>query len=284
MNNTIKTILLFGVFMVLLIGVGRLVGGRNGMLVMASFGIAMNVLVYYFSDKVAIFSSGAKPLDAKKYGAIADTVKELTERAHLPMPRLYLSPNPQPNAFATGRNPKHSAIVVTTGILQYLDRQELRGVLAHEISHIKNRDILISTIAAVLAAIITAAGDLLRLNLFFGGGRSDDEGNRNPIGELAIIILAPLAAIIIQLAISRAREYEADKSGAKLAGDPNGLADALERIDSASKEIRPAEVKPAFAHLYIANPFGNVMGVFQSLFSTHPPITERVRRLREWKY
>ena len=282
MNNTLKTILLFGVFLVLLIGIGRLVGGRNGMLVMALFGVAMNTLMYYFSDRIALMGAGAVLLDAKKYGAVEETVRELAQRAHLPMPKLYLSPNPQPNAFATGRNPEHSAIVVTTGIVQYLDRNELRGVLAHELSHIKNRDILISTIAAVFASIITAAANLLRWTSFFGG-RSDNE-NRNPVGELAVIILAPLAALIIQLAISRAREYEADKSGAKLAGDPTGLANALERINEASREIQPSEVKPAFAHLYIANPLGNVLGVFQSLFSTHPPIAERVKRLREWKY
>ena len=282
-NNTIKTILLFGVFMVLLIGVGRLVGGRNGMLLMAFFGVFMNISMYYFSDKAAIFSSGAKPLDVKKYGAVSEIVKELTERARIPMPKLYISPNPQPNAFATGRNPANSAVVVTTGILQYLDHEELKGVLAHEISHIKNRDILISTIAAVFASIITAAANLLHWGAIFGGGRGDNE-NRNPLAELVVIILAPVAAMIIQLAISRAREYEADKAGAKLAGDPNGLANALERIDTVSREVRPAEVKPAFAHLYIANPLGNVMGVFQSLFSTHPPVGERVKRLREWKY
>ena len=282
MNNTIKTILFFGVFAALLIAVGRYVGGYSGMVAMAVFGIAANIAAYYFSDKIALMSASAKPLDGAKYPALEQMVRELTDRAGIIMPRMYISPSAQPNAFATGRNPSHAAIVVTQGLLQNLERDELRGVLAHEIGHIKNRDILIATVAAVFASVITSAANLLHWTSFMGN--SDEEEGRNPLVEIIIIALAPLAALIIQLAISRSREYQADKTGARLAGDPNGLANALLKIERVAQTSPPATTNPAFENLYIANPLGSTLGMFQSLFSTHPPIADRVKKLREWNY
>jgi len=272
-NNTIKTILLFGALIVLMISIGRLVGGNNGMYLMAGIGILMNLGMYFFSDKIAIRSAKAKPLKDKN---IESTVRNLTGAANLPMPKMYISKNPQPNAFATGRNPKHSAVVVTQGLIDNLTKEEIKGVLAHEIAHIKNRDILISTVAAVTASVITTISYIVRWGAIFGGG---DE-NRNPIAEIAVALIAPIGALIIQLAISRSREFKADETGAKLAGNPVGLADALNKLDTISKNMPPMKVNPAFENLYISNPFGSRLGIIQKLFSTHPPIPERVSRLK----
>jgi len=277
MNSTIKTIVLFGALAVLLISTGRLLGGDGGMWLMAGISVLINVGMYFFSDKIAIRSAKAKPLKDSK---IESVIRELTHRAELPMPKIYSSPNPQPNAFATGRNPKHSAIVVTKGLLHSLDREEVKGVLAHEIGHIKNRDILISTVAAVAASMITTLGFALRWGgIIFTGGDQD----RNPIGGLLVGILAPIGAVIIQMAISRSREFKADETGAKLVGSPTGLANALEKIDRVSKNVIPMKVNPAFENLYISNPLRGG-GLVQKFFSTHPSVEERVSRLRKMSF
>ncbi|MBD3300189.1 MAG: M48 family metalloprotease [Candidatus Moranbacteria bacterium] len=282
MNNTIKTILLFGIFGVLLISLGNYFGGRQGLYLMTGISIVINLVMYFFSDKIALMSAKAKPITKNSpYSFIKDEVKDLTQKAGLPMPKVYISEQEQPNAFATGRNPKHSAVVVTKGLSNILDRNEIRGVLAHELSHIKNRDILISTIAAVLGSIITSLAHTLRWMSFFG---SSDEG-RNPLADLLVMILAPIAAIIIQMAISRSREYVADKSAAELLGTGNGLAAALNKLEQVSKSgilQKAGKVNPAFENLYIVNPLSGreMFGAVQKLFSTHPPIAERVGRLR----
>ncbi|MBD3245069.1 MAG: M48 family metalloprotease [Candidatus Moranbacteria bacterium] len=281
MNNTIKTILLFGAFTLLLLTIGRYVGGVRGMWLMTAIGVFFNLIMYFFSDKIAILSAKAKPLDETQYPEIKAIVKDLTQKAKLPMPRLFMNSDTQPNAFATGRNPKNSAIMVTKGLADNLEEGEIKGVLAHELAHIKNRDILISTLAAVFASIITSAAHTLRWMNFFGQGDS----NRNILADIAIMILAPIAAIIIQLAISRSREYKADTTGAQIAGSPTGLANALEKIHSfSSRDLRssPQKINPAFENLYIANPLGSrgFTSSVMKLFSTHPPIEERVAKLR----
>jgi len=248
---------------------------------MLAISLVMNIGVYFYSDKIAIMSSGAVPLPSKKYPLIKEIVFDLAKKARIPKPKLYISPDMQPNAFATGRDPKHSSVVVTEGLVRALNPNEIRGVLAHELSHVKNRDVLIATVASVVASIITAVSGMLRWGMIFGGGGGND--NRNPLGEIVAIIFAPIAAMIIQLAISRSREFEADSSGAKLAGSGAGLADALQKIDYNSKRVPAMETNPAFANLYIANPLGTggISGLMGKLFSTHPPIAERVARLRE---
>jgi len=282
MNNTIRTIVLFGCLALLLITLGRLIGGINGMWLMLGISLLMNLGVYFYSDKIAIMSAGAEPLDTKKYSLVKEIVSELAKKAKIPKPRLYMSANPQPNAFATGRNPAHSAVVVTEGLIRNLDREEIKGVLAHELSHVKNRDVLIATAASVIASVVTTIASVMRWGMIFGSSSNE---NRNPLGELFAIIFAPLAAVIIQLAISRSREFEADRSGARLAGGGEGLANALEKIDYVSKQVPALETNPAFANLYITNPFGSegLGGFMAKLFSTHPPVAERVARLREIK-
>ncbi|MBD3238906.1 MAG: M48 family metalloprotease [Candidatus Moranbacteria bacterium] len=279
MNNTIKTILLFGSFAAVLIAIGNYLGGFQGLVTMSILGILINLGAYFFSDKIAIMTARAKPLDQSRFARITQMVQDLAKKADLPMPKLYLSPNPQPNAFATGRNPQNAAVCVTEGLIKHLNQDEIKGVLAHELAHVKNRDILIQTLAAVFGSIITSASYLLRFVSF-----GSDNQNRSALGDIAIIILAPIAAIIIQLAISRSREYAADKTGAKIAGNPNGLADALGKIESLSKSgyLNPKTVNPAFENLYIANPLGNqgITGALSKLFSTHPPVKDRISKLR----
>ena len=262
-----------------MISLGKLVGGNAGMYFMLFVSLTMNLATYYYSDKIALYFASAEPLDQKKYSFISETVAQLSAKAKIPQPKIYWSPNPQPNAFAAGRNPEHSVITVTQGLIQGLGREEIKGVLAHEIAHLKNRDILLATAASVLASTITTLSNILRWTSILGG--SDD--NRNPLAEIFAVLVAPLAAVIIQLAISRSREFKADKTGAQLAGSGEGLANALLKIDYLSREIPAGEVNPAFANLYIANPLGRegVFGLFSKMFSTHPPIAERVERLRK---
>lgn len=249
------------------------------MWLMLAISLIMNLGVYFYSDKIAIASAGAKPLNSKKYPEVKSAVMELVKKSKMPMPKLYISPEIQPNAFATGRDPKHSAVVVTQGLVQVLGKEELKGVLAHELSHVRNRDILIATVASVVASIITAVSSVLRWGMIFGGNNE----NRNPLGELVAIIIAPIAAMIIQLAISRSREFEADRTGAELAGSGEGLASALQKIEQVGKQVPAIETNPAFANLYIANPLSakEIGGFMAKLFSTHPPVAERVARLRE---
>ena len=272
LGNWFKTGLLMAAIMALFGAVGSVLGGGQGMLLALGLGLAMNLWAYWFSDTMVLKLYRAAEVDERSAPLLYNTVKELARRADLPMPKVYLIDEAQPNAFATGRNPEHAAVAATTGILQLLSPRELAGVLGHELSHIKHRDILTSTITASIAGAIAT---LAQFGMFFGG--RDDE--RNPLLALVVLIFAPIAAVLIQLAISRGREYEADRAGAEVSGDPRALADALERIDRYAKglPLPAAEAHPATAQMMIINPLhgGGVAG----LFSTHPPTEERVRRL-----
>jgi len=282
--NTIKVFLLMGVLTIILVLIGQAVNGPSGALLFFFIALAMNFFGYYFSDKVAIKMTGSQPVSEKEAPELYSTVRNLTIRAGLPMPRLYITPSPQPNAFATGRNPAHSAVAVTEGLMRILNRSELEGVLAHELAHIKNRDILVGTIAAAMAGAITMIANMMQWGLIFGGFRGDDDeggGALGMIGTLVMIILAPLAAMLIQMAISRSREYQADATGARVAGRPDGLAGALLKLEQASRQI-PMQVNPATSHLFIVNPLSGA--TLAQLFSTHPPIEERVRRLQKMGY
>jgi heat shock protein HtpX len=270
MSNGIKTALLLGLLSGLLLVVGEAFGGGQGLVVSFFFVVLMNLGSYWFSDKIVL-----RMYNAQEVGPghrLYAVVERLARRAGLPMPRVYIIPEPSPNAFATGRNPEHAAVAATEGILQTLNDDELEGVIGHELSHVRHRDILISSIAATLAAAIMM---LARFAMFFGGSRDDREGS-NPIALLATIILAPIAAMLIQAAISRSREYDADAGGATLAGSPLGLVSALGKIDAASKVV-PLDANPATAHMFIIKPFSG--GGILSLFSTHPPTADRIQAL-----
>jgi heat shock protein HtpX len=275
--NQLKTAFLLVALTVLLVLIGRLWFGDAGTIAFLGIAIVMNGVAYWFSDRIAISSARAaevSPAEAPMLYRLAD---RLAVQYGVPRPRVYVSPDPSPNAFATGRNPKHAAIVVNQGLLQILDEEELYGVLAHEFGHVKNRDILISSVVAVLAGTITS---IAQFGMWFGGGR-DDRG-QSPFGgivALLMLILAPLAALLIQLAVSRSREYQADRTGAEVSGDPMALASALRKLERGSQVIPSQTASPAFAHLYIVNPLRG-QG-WAGLFSTHPPIEERIRRLEE---
>jgi heat shock protein HtpX len=265
-----RTTILLATLTGLLVGIGYLIGGPGTALTFLFIGLALNLVMFWFSDKIALRMSRAQPLSEEEAPRLYQMVRELSHSAGVPMPRLYMIPASQPNAFATGRSPKHSAVAVTQGITQLLSESELRGVIAHELAHIRNRDVLIQTVAAAIGGAITWLGYAL---LFMG----DDESPLGLIGALAMVLLAPIAATIIQLAISRQREYAADATGAKISGSANALADALERLEAGAKAM-PMQVNQAAEPLYIVKPFSG--GGMASLFSTHPPIEERVRRLR----
>ncbi len=271
MSNVIKTALLLGVLSALLMGIGQALGGAQGLLLGFMFAVVTNFGSYWFSDKIVLSMYSATEVgpDHRLY----QVVSRLANRSGLPMPRVYVIPELSPNAFATGRNPHHAAVAATEGILRILDEEELEGVIAHELSHVKHRDILISSIAATLAATIMMVS---RFAMFFGGGRSDERDGMNPVALLATIILAPIAAMLIQAAISRSREFDADAGGAGMTGSPNGLISALKKIESAAKGI-PLDANPATAHMFIIKPF-SVSGLL-GLFSTHPPTEDRVRAL-----
>jgi heat shock protein HtpX len=268
--NNFKTTLLLGGLMGLCLGVGYLLGGPSALVPALAIGAALNLGAFFFSDRLALTTVRAQPVSRGDDAVLWDTVADLAKRGGLPMPRVYVSPAAAPNAFATGRNPRHSAVCVTAGLRQMLDRQELAGVIAHELSHIKHRDILISTVAAVVAGAITM---LTYLGFFFGGG-DDDEGG--PLVALLLMIVAPLAAGLIQMAISRSREYEADRAAAALAGSPRGLAAALRKLDAASRRV-PLPVPDAQSNLFIVAPLTGRRAA--KLFMTHPPIEDRIRRL-----
>ena len=273
LGNWFKTGLLMAAIMALFGMVGAVLGGGQGMLLALMFGLGVNLWAYWYSDTMVLKLYRAQEVDATSAPQLYNTVGELAARAGLPMPKVYLIDEAQPNAFATGRNPEHAAVAATTGILQLLSARELRAVLAHELSHVTHRDILTSTITASIAGAIST---LANFGMLFGG-RSDD--NRNPLVALVVLILAPIAAVLIQLAISRGREYEADRGGAELSGDPRALADALAKIDRYAKglPLETAEAHPATAHMMIINPLSG--GGLTGLFSTHPPTEERIHRL-----
>jgi heat shock protein HtpX len=276
-----KTTLLMAILTALFIWIGHLIGGKQGALVALIFAGLMNFMAYWFSDKIVLMMYGAKEIKENELPGLFRIVRELCQRANLPMPRLYLIDTDSPNAFATGRNPKNAAVAVTKGLLKLLDEAELKGVIGHELSHIKNRDILISTIAATLAGALSYLAMMARWSLFFGGfgGSSEEDRGGNIFGLLGLIIfttLAAFAAMLIQLAISRTREYLADEGGAKLCGNPRFLARALAKLDAFAKRL-PLEVNPATSHMFIVNPLRTKD--ILTLFSTHPPIEERIRRL-----
>lgn len=279
--NQLRVWVLMAVLTALLVAIGDLVGGRSGSMVFFLIAMAMNGVSYYFSDRIAIRMTRSQPLPESQAPQIHDAVRRLSTRAGIPMPRIYYTPSPQPNAFATGRDPAHAAVAVTEGLLRLLDRREVEGVLAHEIGHIKNRDTLIGAIAATMAGAISMIADVARWGLMFGGlHRNDERGNAggSAIGSLVMLIVAPLAAFLVQMAVSRSREYLADQTAAQLAGDPEALASALLKLERGAHAI-PMEVNPGTAHLFIVNPLSGQ--ALMALFSTHPPIAERVRRLRQ---
>jgi heat shock protein HtpX len=281
----LKTAMLMAFLVAILAIGGQTYGGTGGMLLFGGIGLVFNFASYWFSDKIALMAHRAQPVTRQQLPELYEIVERLTRKAGMPMPRLFVIPSPTPNAFATGRNPEHAAVAVTEGILGILDRRQLEGVIAHELSHVRNRDILIATIAASVAGLISALGHAIQWGAFLGMGRSssDDDRGGGAIGALAWAILAPIIAMVIQLAVSRSREYGADASGAELVGDPMPLADALLTLERGN-QVRPYDFAgPATAHLFIVNPFRGLGGAMMSLFSTHPPIEERVRRLREMR-
>jgi heat shock protein HtpX len=277
MPNGLKTALLLGLLSGVLLAIGQLLGGANGLMIGLVFAVVMNFGSYWFSDKIVL-----KMYRAQEVGAghpLHTMVERLSRQAQLPMPKVYIIPDPSPNAFATGRNPSHAAVAATEGILQVLSQHELEGVIAHELAHVRNRDILISSVAATIAAAITVAAHMAQYAAIFGGygGRGDDrDRGNNPIALLATIILAPIAAALIQMAISRSREFSADATGAQIAGTPYGLADALRKIDAVSKRV-PLDANPATAHMFIVKPFSG--GGLAGLFSSHPPTEARIQAL-----
>jgi heat shock protein HtpX len=278
MSNMVKTTVFLALLTGLFIAVGGLLGGRSGMMMAFVFALIMNFVSYWFSDKIVLKMYGAQPIGEAEAPAVHRIVRNLATRAGIPMPKLYLIPSEAPNAFATGRNPQHAAVAVTHGIMRIMDETELEGVLAHELSHVLNRDILISTVAATVAGAISMLANMAQWGLMFGGARHDDEGRgTNPIALILTVILAPLAAMLIQMAVSRSREYQADASGAQLTRNPSGLASALTKLGQASRMV-PMDANPATAHLFIVNPLsGRAM---MNLFATHPPLEERIARLR----
>ncbi len=272
MMNGVRTAALMAVLIVLFALVGRALAGPNGMMIAFGVAVAMNFAGYWFSDRIVLRMYRAQEVDQSQAPALYAMIDRLRQKADLPMPKVYVIPSDQPNAFATGRNPSHAAVAVTNGIVRILGQDELEGVIAHELAHIKNRDILTSSVAATVAAAITL---LARFGLFFGGGR--DRGNA--ITTLLMLILAPLAAVMIQMAISRSREFVADRDGAHISGKPWALADALARLQAGAARV-PMDASPGTAHMFIVNPFAGAMGGLRSLFSTHPPTEERIERLR----
>jgi heat shock protein HtpX len=279
MANQLKTTVLLASLTVLIMLIGRIFGGSQGMAIAFVFALIMNFGSYWFSDKIVLSMYRAQELSPGEAPEIHQMVAELAQRGGLPKPRIYLIPSDTPNAFATGRNPDRAVVAVTRGIVKLLKPEELKGVLAHELGHVKNRDILIGSIAATLAGVVMMLANLARFAAIFGlGGRDDDEGGGNVIALIAMSILAPLAAMLIQMAISRSREYLADSTGARLAGNPGSLASALEKLAYASERLPMQEAKPATAHIFTVSPLSG--GGVAKLFSTHPPIEERVRRLR----
>jgi heat shock protein HtpX len=272
MSNVLKTTILLGVMSGLFLMIGEMLGGAQGMVFGLFLAGAMNFASYWFSDKIVLSMYRAQEVGPGH--RLYETVGRLAQRASLPMPRVYIIPDPSPNAFATGRNPDHAAVAATEGILSVLSDDELEGVIAHELAHVKHRDILISSVAATLAAAIMT---ISRFAMFWGGGhRDDDRGGANPIALLATMILAPIAAMLIQAAISRSREYDADAGGATIAGGPYGLVSALKKIEAASRAV-PMDANPATAHMFIIKPF-SAQGLL-GLFSTHPPTEERIKAL-----
>ena len=276
MGNTLKTTFLLAVLTVLFVLVGKAIGGQSGMVFAFGLAIVMNVGSYWFSDKIVLRLYRAKEVTEAEAPQLHGMVRRLAVAAGVPMPKVYVIPEESPNAFATGRNPTHAAVAATEGILRILTPDELEGVLAHEMSHVRNRDILIGTVAATLAGAIMMLANMARFAAFFGGGRDDREGGGGGLSLLAMAIFAPIGAMLIQMAVSRSREYLADDTGARLCGKPEALARALEKISRGSRQV-PMDASPATAHMFILSPLTG--GGLMSLFSTHPPVEKRIERL-----
>jgi len=276
--NGLKTVLLLGVLSGLLLAGGEIFGGMNGLYIALAIAVVLNFFSYFFSDKMALAMYSAQPLTPQQnpevYARVSPIVQSLTQRMSLPMPKLWLIQDPSPNAFATGRNPEHASVAFTVGVLQLMNNQELEGVVAHELGHVKNRDILTSSVAATIAAAITF---LARMAFWFGGSSRDDEDRRSPVAALAMLILAPIAAMLIQMAISRTREYAADETSAHVTHNPDELISALGKLENWSKRIPMQDVNPATAHLFIIKPFSGQS--FMRMFSTHPSTEDRIARL-----
>jgi len=273
--NNIKTLFLLVTLTLILVWAGGALGGKQGMTIALIFALMMNFFAYWFSDKIVLRMYRARQVSESDAPELYGIVRRLVQKAGMPMPRIYIINEDQPNAFATGRNPEHAAVAVTTGITRILSHEELQGVIAHELSHVRHRDILISTIAATIAGAISFLAQMAQWAMIFGGRGDDDEGG-NPIAALAMMIVGPIAALIVQMAISRSREYSADEGGARLAGNPRYLAGALRKLYAASQKI-PMHANPATSHMFIVNPLSG--GGLLKLFSTHPPIEERIARL-----
>lgn len=274
--NYVKTAVLLAALTALLVFLGDMLGGRQGAMIALVFASLMNFVSYWFSDKIVLSMYGAKQVTEADAPALFNMVRDLTMKGGMPMPKVYIMENETPNAFATGRNPEHAAVAATTGIMKILNKEELMGVMAHELSHVKNRDILISTIAATIAGAISYLAQMAYFASMFGGSRDDDRGG-NPIVAIVMMIVAPIAAMIIQMAISRSREYGADEGGANLSGNPLYLANALRKLEYYNKKIPMQNENPATAHMFIVNPLSG--GNLLKLFSTHPPMEERIKRL-----
>ncbi len=278
MGNQIRTAILLGVMTALILAAGQLLGGRQGMIIALIFAAGMNFFSYWYSDKLVLKMYRAREVTQSQAPVLYHTVQRLTSGAGLPMPKLYIIPQQAPNAFATGRNPSHAVVAVTEGLLNIMSPDELAGVLAHELAHVKERDILVGSIAATMAGAIMVLASMARWSAIFGGvGNNDDESGGGFIGLIVMSVIAPIAAMIIQMAISRSREYLADETGANLAGNPEGLARALEKLGAYSKK-QPMNATPSTAHMFIVNPLSGKS--MQNLFSTHPPLEERIARLR----
>jgi len=280
--NATKTVVLMVGLTVLLVFVGRAFGARQGMIMAFMFAMVMNMFSYWFSDKIVLRMYGAKEVSEAEAPVLYSVTRDLAMKMNMPMPKVYIIPSDAPNAFATGRNPNHAAVAATEGILRLLTREELAGVMAHEMGHVRNRDILIGTIAATIAGAISMLAHMAQWAMIFGGGRrDDDEGAGGMIGGIAMIILAPIAAALIQMAISRSREYEADATGARICGNPLSLASALRKLQASSQRVT-LDANPATAHMFIVNPLRG--GGLMNLFSTHPPMEERIARLESMVY
>ena len=276
MVNTFKTTFLLTALTLLMLLIGRYFGGQSGMLLALVFAAVTNFVAYFFSDKIALATYRAQPVTREELPVVYRIVERLTQKTGLPMPAIYVIPTESPNAFATGRNPRHASVAVTQGILRLLNEEELEGVLAHELGHVNNRDILISSVAATIAGAVTMLAAMGRWAAFFGGFGGSRDQRRSPIGALLMLFLAPIAATLIRMAVSRSREYQADATGAHITGNPYALANALAKLDDSSRRV-PLAASPSTAHLFIIQPFLGIS--FASLFSTHPPTADRIARL-----
>src|SRR5512139_3581289 len=271
--NGMKTMLLMVVLTLMLVGIGALLGGKTGMTMALVMAFAMNFISYWFSDKIVLKMYRAQEVTESEAPELHSMVRRLSQRAGLPMPKVYVMKEDQPNAFATGRNPEHAAVAVTTGIMRILSREELEGVIGHELAHVKHRDILVGTVAATIAGAISYIAQMAQWSMMFGGHRDEEHGGSNPVATIVMMIVGPIAAMLVQMAISRSREYGADEGGAQLHGNPHALANALRKLHNGAQMI-PMHATPATSHMMIVNPFSG--GAMMKLFSTHPPVEERI--------